>query len=460
MAEEYLESITDQLPEMDVVKLGILMEKFQIPIKEAKKGKKGAMMSAVIQFINRTDLQTATDEGEAELQQIDAEVGKILKTQIRTTDDDEERAASASTNVVKIEDATETVETRVNSQVAADKSSGDAGIGLLRGLKLREFKLSGAVGTEEGCIDYQQLTYQIQQGREDGYTFKEVMHGVIKAIKNPTMKKFFQGKAFGKTGKKLTEESFNHMLRSKYMVQDSQKFYNLMVAARQEPGTSEMDFLHRMINLRDTVIEMSVEEGVPCNEENLQKKFLETLSVGFSSNNIRLDLRQVLKSEAVDDDELLEEVGLTMQREKAYQDRFGSNAGKCAKVHSIGTGKKDDGENTLSVAESQILAEIKNLNVKVDEVGKVSKRVDRLAGDVDDLKLTVAKIVSITTPAGGASPFPVPTPLQPIPAVGGRSRYRIKCQACEQQRIYCKHCNVCGQGGHKRKDCPTLNPNA
>ena len=292
------------------------------------------------------------------------------------------------------------------------------------------------------------------------------MHGVIKAIKNPTMKKFFQGKAFGKAGKKLTEESFNHMLRSKYMVQDSQKFYNLMVAARQEPGTSEMDFLHRMIHLRDTLIEMPVEEGVPCNEENLQKKFLETMSVGFSSNNVRLDLRQVLKNEAVDDDELLEEVGLAMQREKAYQDRFGPNAGtKSAKVHSIGTDKKDDGENTMSVAESQILAEIKNLNVKVEEVGKVSKRVDRLAGDVDDLKLTVAKIVSITTPAaGGGAPFPGNTAaqnMQTIPVVaGGRSRYRIKCQACEQQRIYCNHCNACGQEGHKRKDCPTLNPNA
>ena len=231
MAEEYLESITDQLPELDVANLGTLIEKFQIPIKDTQKGKKGAMMSAVIRFINRTDLQTATDEGEAELSQIDAEVGKMLKPQTRTTND-EVRAASTSTAAVKIEDTPEKLSDE-NGEVAADKTSGDrrgdTGFGLLRGLKLREFKLSGAVGTEEGCIDYQQLTYQIQQGREDGYTFKEVMHGVIKAIRNPTMKKFFQGKAFGKAGKKLTEESFIHMLRSKYMVQDSQKFYNLML---------------------------------------------------------------------------------------------------------------------------------------------------------------------------------------------------------------------------------------
>ena len=86
---------------------------------------------------------------------------------------------------------------------------------LLKGLKLQEFKLSGAVGTEEGCIDYQQLCFQMQQGREDGYSFKEVMFGVIKAMRNASMKKFFQGKVFGKGGEQLTEETFIQMLRSK-----------------------------------------------------------------------------------------------------------------------------------------------------------------------------------------------------------------------------------------------------
>ncbi len=48
MADEYLETIMSQLPQLDVVKLGKLMDQFQIPIAEGKKGRKGAMVSAVV----------------------------------------------------------------------------------------------------------------------------------------------------------------------------------------------------------------------------------------------------------------------------------------------------------------------------------------------------------------------------------------------------------------------------
>ena len=72
------------------------------------------------------------------------------------------------------------------------------------------------------------------------------------------------------------------------------------------------------------------------------------------------------------------------------------------------------------------------LNDKVDDIGKVVSRVDKLEAGFEAMK------VQLTT----------------IPAVGG-GRKGIKCQACELiPGMYCKHCSKCGQGGHKRKDCP------
>ena len=279
MADAFLDSITEQLPQLDVSQLGELMDKFQIPIVAAKKGKKGAMISAVVKHINRAELEGEADQGEEELGRLDGELAKLLKKKVAVSSaNNDAGGGDSSGTAVKVEDS-ETV-TEVKPVVKEKTSGGDGGnntgggsnsgggngggdvkMQFLKGLKLREFKLSGAVGTEENCIDYQQLTYQMQQGREDGYSFKEVMFGVIKAIKNPNMKKFFQGKAFSKSGgNTLTEEKFHQMLRSKYMVKDAEAYYNKMAEAKQgehDPKETEMDFLYRVLHLRDTFVELS-----------------------------------------------------------------------------------------------------------------------------------------------------------------------------------------------------------
>ena len=68
------------------------------------------------------------------------------------------------------------------------------------------------------------------------------MFGVIKAMRNVSMKKFFQGKVFGKGGEQLTEETFTQMRRSKYMVKDSSMYFTKMCDLKQKPGFEVMDF--------------------------------------------------------------------------------------------------------------------------------------------------------------------------------------------------------------------------
>ena len=197
----------------------------------------------------------------------------------------------------------------------------------------------------------------------------------------------------------------------------------------------------------------------------LQKKLLKVLSVGFRNNNIRLELRQVLKNDSITDEELMEEVDMVMQREKEHQEKFGKSVS--GKVSTVDCTKKDGGGGEkMSAAETQILAEIKQLHVKVGEVGKVSSRVDKLTADMEDLRQTVANIASVATFPVAAVGAAAPGTLPQVPAVGGRFR-GIKCRSCEEQRLFCRHCNVCGAEGHKRKDCPANpanvnapNPNA
>ena len=168
----------------------------------------------------------------------------------------------------------------------------------------------------------------------------------------------------------------------------------------------------------------------------------------------------------------MEEVGLVMQREKEHLEKFG---GKSVKVNSMECGRKEDEGVKMSAAETQILAEIKQLHVKVGEVGKVSSRVDKLTTEVEGLKQTVANIAAVAanplSVLSAAAPiFPAPGTAPPavggaggalpqVPAVGGNRRYYVKCRNCEEQRIFCRHCNHCGVEGHIRRACPTLTPN-
>ena len=48
----------------------------------AKKGKKGAMISAVVTYINRAELEDEADQGEEELGRLDGELAKLLKKKV------------------------------------------------------------------------------------------------------------------------------------------------------------------------------------------------------------------------------------------------------------------------------------------------------------------------------------------------------------------------------------------
>ena len=72
----------EQLPKLDAVKLEELIDQFQVPITSAKKGKKGAMASAIVKHLNRDELENSNDQGEAELRQWDGELAKLLKSTV------------------------------------------------------------------------------------------------------------------------------------------------------------------------------------------------------------------------------------------------------------------------------------------------------------------------------------------------------------------------------------------
>ena len=47
-------------------------------------------------------------------------------------------------------------------------------LSFLKNIKLKEFKINGMVGGGSGCIEYRDLSFQMTQGKTNGYTMKEM----------------------------------------------------------------------------------------------------------------------------------------------------------------------------------------------------------------------------------------------------------------------------------------------
>ena len=102
--------------------------------------------------------------------------------------------------------------------------------------------------------------------------------------------------------------------------------------------------------------------------------------------------------------------------------------------------RQNNGGNIPDLAEYRILAAVTKLNDKVDDIATVVSRVDKLEVGLEAVKDQLAR--------NAGNQIPV------IPAVGGQRR-SIKCKACEPiPGSYCRHCNKCGEEGHKFKNCP------
>ena len=89
------------------------------------------------------------------------------------------------------------------------------------------------------------------------YTSKEIISGVIKAMKvGSSLRKYFEGRA------DVTEDTVMKTLRSFYSVKDSTLLLDEMVNSSQEPTENEMNFLLRMMGMRDNIVMLNEGRGL------------------------------------------------------------------------------------------------------------------------------------------------------------------------------------------------------
>ena len=172
--------------------------------------------------------------------------------------------------------------------------------------KLRQFKVNGSIGDPgtKGCLSYSSLCFEIRRGEREGYHLNEIYAGIIRAIE--------AGNPF-RDVLELEAEVFDRdalmtSLRSHYEVRDPNSILNELRVCKQGPKETAHKFCCRAVALKKKVESMSQIEGLPVDMKNLQSTFFKAIYTGLRQNNIRNEMRQILKETRMSHHDLLMEV--------------------------------------------------------------------------------------------------------------------------------------------------------
>ena len=468
MAEAFADSVMDQVHGLNVQQLVELCDKYKVIVPDEKKDRRGALVMLLTTFV--ATQQDAAD-GEVVLGGLDADIGKMLKKPIKKEDDHsngsgEQKTAQVSGVSGKTTDKGKTDEQKSSKSADSDSDVMKQRMELWRGLRNKEFKLDGHVGRTAGCMKWSDLEFQIKKGKTSGYTFDEIKNGIIKAMKSgSSIHTYF----INDVDDDVEEEEFMEQLHDYHIIQDATEIFNEMVETSQEPDEFPSDYAYRVLGMCKSVIKLSRKEECQYPESFVRKKCFHALGVGFIEQSVRADLKEILQDISKTDKEVLAAVGAAEARDRELKKRLKGKTGTVNNVYArrggdgTGRGKDKESDDSGRAADRSggdagkvndkgidpLLVAMTKMSDKIDDIGKVVHRVDKLEAGLARVEAHLAR--SSPTLNSPASVVPV----IPAAAGGGGRRRRIKCITCENGNVpYCVHCNKCGEEGHQRKDCP------
>ena len=221
---------------------------------------------------------------------------------------------------------------------------------VLSGVKLKEFKFDGSVGYpgEKGKLDYAGVMHNINMGKQRGFDETEICSAAIRAITpgHPT-RTYLEGRST------LTLEKVKASFKAHFIQRDVTDIYNDMVHAIQGSGPKDtaMSFVLTMFSLRDRIIDMCKDKRSgerKYTPKLVQGEMQKSIYNGLKDDNIRQDLKQILKQKNLDDDDLLSEVREAMISKAERDKKFLDAATKKKPSVSAVQAQSDSDSQTLS----------------------------------------------------------------------------------------------------------------
>ena len=305
----------------------------------------------------------------------------------------------------------------------------------------REFKISGQIGdpgkTEK--LTFVSLTNQIDYGIKCGYPEDEIIATVTRSI---APQNFLRSYIENERLKDLTLAKLRKILRLHFREKSAPEVYKELSVICQSPKESPQKFLFRALDLRNKVLFVSQEDdskfdyGFPL----VQNTFLKSLETGLRDDILVTNLRPILRTPDISDEDLMKHVNELTSNQPERQSKLEQ---KSAKV------------NSTKVTEGQ----------RVSKPKENPKKNDELLTEIREIKSDLAMLKQQNNSNFVApSSWPMDRNLNRGRGRGcGRGRgsaprmYR-GCPNCQStgQSYSCEHCFKCGSPDHYKSDCPSF----
>lgn len=281
----------------------------------------------------------------------------------------------------------------------------------------KEWKMKGLIGdpnaNQKDRLSFTSVKHQILEARKQGYLEEEIVAGVIRAMHSSLrLKSVLEMKS------DLDLLTLMGHLTRHFNEKSTPDLCAQLTAATQMSNESVIDFILRCIELREKLVLSSKTSGeIEYNEALVQKLFLRTLERGLESSAVLQELRPLLKSKTVLDEDLLTAAQKAAMDEK--ERRLNLIRRQNPKIHSI---EKDTSHLLMQQSDSLQLA---------TALSKLTEQVSQLQSEVTQLRK-------------GKEPYRRAT----------QAKTPRSCQPCRQSNLEnCKHCFTCGKLGHRSTQC-------
>ena len=426
------EEVLGKLRQADVMFLTGLCTETNVTIPPRKAKSKSGLINLMVTYLSSSTIEDSDDFGAQLLGELKDKLDGHLGT--ATSDPVKVEPGKQVKGKLPVKSVGQTTQGGGNSSQKADPGNstvstvqvdqGANGTTRLRAdIKLREFKIhSGTIGGENQ-LDLDEVIYQLNEGKALGYGIREIVSGVIRATKpGSSLRKYCQ------TREELTFESLINLLRSHYGTEDSQEMLEEMRKMKQEPSDKVVDYVRRVMAMRNRILEVNKKEEHDIGDAVVRKACFRTISLGLRRDTIRLQVQQILTDINQDDDSVLQKISDVAALDKKHQQMINPGGAEVCSLNTEAQGVTQ--VNAVQTSDNVLLAQVaQSLSAHVNELAAMRTRLDQIEQRWGSQK------------PGGE---------EPAKQAGRRNKFNFKkCANCEEHKLFCTHCNLCGKDGHK-----------
>ena len=211
-------------------------------------------------------------------------------------------------------------------------------------------------------LGYQALLSQIEAGLTKGYSDKEVVSAVVRAVQ-PGL----QLRSYLETMVDPTLPRLRKILRFHFQERNATELYQLLTNIAQQPNEDPQSFLMRALTVRQKIISASKESdsGIKYDASSVQSLFLHAVETGLADETIHAKIRPLTQNPKVADEDLIGAMSLAISAEAERSNKFNlASKGKSVKVSAIESAAESNTKKELQ-KDQQVLATLKAVQAEL-----------------------------------------------------------------------------------------------